>query len=400
MKILSAFDPVHERLAAGSFHAERLGTLIRQHTLSIGMEALLGEPLDLALVFISDSQENSEIPFTSLVREHLYNYYLLADVRLKMADLGNLRPDWNARPDEDQVDLWTELLGLSRLVVCVGGDQHIGISAAQALARRHAALHVCLVDACFDVSGFSEDPSCIPDFIDNLLQHLNPYLGFLSFIGIQNFLNAPTIGRQLDKFLFDVLRLSEFRKVPEEAEPLLRLSNFLSFDFTALEAAYIPEILGRRPNGFNGVEACRLTRYAGFAPELRWAGFHNTRLAPGFSGADVSAQMMAQMLWHLIEGLSARIPEQPSEDNPEFTQFFVPLSGFQERQVCFYRHNLSGRWWMEIPGFGEASPYPGFPRLIPCSYTDYQTASRGEWPERWWKALQRFDLGSLSTENT
>lgn len=395
MKIFEALDPVPLHLVPASFHAERLGSLIKQHTLADGWNALLGAPLDWLLVFwpVRHDGEKFSHEFSGLIRHYLLDYFLLPDTSLALGDAGNLRPEFieDARP-EDWRKLWSELFSMAKIVVCVGGDQVWDVEAAEALAERGEPVNLCVVDACFDLTGELSETSDNLKILDGLLKRLNQNIGFLSFVGIQNFLNPPSVSRQMDKFLFDVLRLSEFRQSTDEAEPLLRLSNMLSFDLTALEAAYVPELMGRRPNGLTGVEACLLARYAGFSASMRYMSFREAGFEAG-GRPEVSAQMAAQILWHALDGLTSRLSEDDPSNPQQYNQYLVELLPYADQPLSFYQHKLSGRWWMELPAAFVEAGNPVFrQRYIPCSYKDYLQAQRGEWPERWWKAIQRLDL--------
>lgn len=394
MKIFEFIDPVPVQLAPLAYHAERLGSLVRQHTLGSGWEALLGSPLDLLLVFLPNVQAEGIVSheFSRMVRGHLYEYFVTAESSVSLGDAGNIRSDFmdQAGPGEWK-HLWSELLTLSKTVICLGGNQKETVSAAQALSESGAPVNLCVVDALYDFHGEISEDSGLSGFLDSLLINLAQKIGFLSFIGIQNFLNPPSISRQLDKFLFDTIRLSELREEPEEAEPLLRLSNMMSLDLTSLEAACVPELKGRRPNGLNGVEICRLARYAGFSDSLRYAGIHNILIEEGAS-PEVTAQMTAQILWHVLDGRLSRLQEYEPDKHPDYNQYMVQLPGIGDQPLVFYQHRISGRWWMEIPDLflNSESPFSR-QRFIPCSYKDYIQAQQGHWPERWWKAIQRLD---------
>jgi formiminoglutamase len=60
-----------------------------------------------------------------------------------------------------------------------------------------------------------------------------------------------------------------------------------------------------------------------------------------------------------------------------------------EHEIIFYKSNKSDRWWMDVP-------YPlnhqiKFERhhMVPCSYSDYETACRDEMPDKWWQTFQK-----------
>ena len=56
--------------------------------------------------------------------------------------------------------------------------------------------------------------------------------------------------------------------------------------------------------------------------------------------------------------------------------------------LSFYKSKFSEKWWMEVP---YASGRERYSRnsIVPCSYNDYQTATKGEVPERFISTLAK-----------
>jgi formiminoglutamase len=65
----------------------------------------------------------------------------------------------------------------------------------------------------------------------------------------------------------------------------------------------------------------------------------------------------------------------------DFLKYVVSMPGESET-LSFYKSKLSEKWWMEVP---YASGKERYSRnsIVPCSYNDYQTALKGEIPERY-----------------
>lgn len=395
MSISEAFDPIPSRLIPLTAFPERVGAAVRAHVLPHGWDNILGHPCDIVLAGFPASPDGTESEFLSLFREHLYSYFRW-EHHISIGDVGNLRFSWAMESgDEGLRQLWNELMGLGQVIVSVGGYPEALLPVGLALITRGEPIRLTVATAYmdFNVPQKPDDEDQGGAFIEAVIQRFHNHLQFLSFLGLQNFLNPPSLWQEIERHLSELQRLSEFREHPAEAEPLLRLSNMVSFDITALEAAYIPELAGRRPNGFTGVEACRLARYAGLSPSLRWWGLNNIVPEKGVSPS-VSAQMAAQIVWHLMDGYLSRILEKEPDDSSEYTTFHVPLSGFGHQEILFFRHNITGRWWMKTP-LPEADTRGDnilIPQYIPCSQNDYLAASRGEWPDRWWKWLQKINL--------
>ena len=54
----------------------------------------------------------------------------------------------------------------------------------------------------------------------------------------------------------------------------------------------------------------------------------------------------------------------------------------EPESILFYKSKVSEKWWMEVPVSDSGSPFSRN-RIIPCSYSDYETANKGEVPERY-----------------
>ena len=56
--------------------------------------------------------------------------------------------------------------------------------------------------------------------------------------------------------------------------------------------------------------------------------------------------------------------------------------------IVFYKSKFTEKWWMEV---GHHRPGARYARntMVPCSYSDYQTATKGEVPERYISAMAK-----------
>ena len=86
------------------------------------------------------------------------------------------------------------------------------------------------------------------------------------------------------------------------------------------------------------------------------------------------------MIWYFIEGFYNR------KDDTDFTsetylRYIVPMQG-DPSLLTFYKHAQTEKWWMEVPFPNNKHQYARN-SIIPCSYSDYLTANRGELPYRW-----------------
>ena len=191
----------------------------------------------------------------------------------------------------------------------------------------------------------------------------------------------------MKQLLFDAYRLGSIKQNIELAEPLIRDANILSIDVAAIRAADAPGVRNASPNGFNGDEACRMTRYAGLSFKLSSIGFFEYN--PHYDINSRTANLIAEMIWYFIEGFSNRQDDIPTSDSTDFTRYNVQIGEGQEDMV-FLCHKITGKWWMDIV-FHEKDGRGPYDRhhFIPCSKDDYDQAMHNELPDKWWQFYQK-----------
>jgi formiminoglutamase len=156
-------------------------------------------------------------------------------------------------------------------------------------------------------------------------------------------------------------------------EPVIRNTNLLSFDISAIKHSDSPASV-ESPNGFTGEEACMLTRFAGLSNKLSSMGIYG--YLPQYDKHDLTAKQISQMLWYFIDGRNRSKLEASVEDRDQFNEYHT---SFTEVESTFLQSKRTGRWWMQLPN----------KKFIPCSYADYVNASQNQIPERWLRAQER-----------
>jgi hypothetical protein len=67
--------------------------------------------------------------------------------------------------------------------------------------------------------------------------------------------------------------------------------------------------------------------------------------------------------------------------------WFIPIH-FALDVIQFYKSKFSEKWWMEVP-YPDGRERYSRNSIVPCSYNDYQTAIKGEVPERYISTLAK-----------
>ncbi len=288
-------------------------------------------------------------------------------------DLGNLVE--GATLDDTRAALRIvlhELYRQGKTVMLLGGSHDLMLQQYEVYKLENLTANIVVADMRIDLD---EDDVVTPtNFLYELLTGQPNYVRHYSHIGFQSYANHPHTLEMLDKLRFDFLRLGWLRESIEEAEPVLRSADVLGFDMEAIRFGDAPANVGGSPNGFSGEEACTLARYAGMSDRLESFGIYGFRAERDQKG--MTAQLIAQMIWYFIDGLSLRKTEPSLDNRAQFAEFPVV---FADNHGLFLKSRRTGRWWMQLPNH----------KFIPCSLADYKTALADGIPERWLREQER-----------
>lgn len=294
------------------------------------------------------------------------------------ADLGILKA--GESPEDTLFALQTlvqEMHQRNILTIIVGGEQENTLGLFRGLSKMNTFVNLTSIDSRLDfgasgvlVSEESYMSKIITEKPNNLKQFSN--LGYQSYFVSQEELDL------MQKLFFDAYRLGEITADIHESEPILRDTDILSVDFNAIKANELDYNNGN-PNGFDGTQICSLMRYAGLSDRLSVLGLFDM---PSTSRSD---QLLAQMVWYVLEGYCYRVNEYPFSIHEPCKKFVVPQ---EQEMLIFFRSEKSQRWWIEVPK-DRTYNNKRETTLLPCAEKDYRMAQKGDIPARWWKSVQR-----------
>ncbi|MCX6315865.1 MAG: formimidoylglutamase [Bacteroidetes bacterium] len=306
-----------------------------------------------------------------IIRRQFYSlFYWHTDI--KVADVGNIRP--GSLFTDSYAALRTviqELIQDNKTVVILGGSHDLTLPQYHSYAAEKKLIEASCVDALIDLnmeSPFRHENYLMEMFTGdpNLLRHYN-------HIAFQSYYVHPRMLETMDKLRFDCYRVGSVKENIDEMEPVIRNSNMVSFDISAIASAYAPAST-ISPNGLNGEEACVLMRYAGMSPNVNSIGIYGYH--PEHDRDDLTAKQIAHMLWYILDGRSRAKREASLHEKDSFNEYHT---AFAEVETTFLQSKKTGRWWMQLPD----------KKFIACSYKDYLLASSNEIPERWLRAQER-----------
>jgi arginase family enzyme len=347
------------------------------------------EGIDMAIIGVCEERnaENNEgcrlAP--DAVRQFLYKLYDTG-FNLKVADLGNINPGHSTEDTffalRSTVD---NLIRKNIIPIIIGGSQDLTYAQFLGYKDLEQTINISAIDSVFDLGNPDEDITNT-SYLGKIILHQPNYLFNYSNIGYQTYLVDQNSLQMMNRLYFDVYRLGQIRDKIEDAEPIIRQSDMITFDISAIKHSDAPANPNASPNGFYAEEACQIMRYAGMNDKLSSIGLYE--INPKFDQNGKTAHLAAQMIWCFFDGFYNRKNDFPSRTNPDYIRFHVVLQD-DKYEINFYKSKKSDRWWMEIP-------YPPhkdlkFERhtLIPCSYKDYELAINNEIPDRWWQTYQK-----------
>jgi len=306
------------------------------------------------------------------VREQLYKLYNWHHA-VKIADAGNIRCGATVGDTRAALLAVLEEIHLAgKIALVIGGSHDLTLQQYEVFKRSEQLVTVAVADMLIDLDETETITS--RSYLMDMLTSQPNFVGHYSHIGFQSYYAHPKMLETLDKMRFDFFRLGKAREHIEDMEPVLRSSNMFSFDINTVRYSDSPANVDGSPNGFTGDEACMLTRYAGMSNNLSSFGIY------GYESADdvhqMSAKLIAQMIWYFVDGYLVRKTEATLVEREEFIMFNV---AFTDNDTIFLKSKRTNRWWMKLPN--------GV--FVPCSYNDYVLASKGDIPERWLREQER-----------
>ncbi len=162
-------------------------------------------------------------------------------------------------------------------------------------------------------------------------------------------------------------RLGWIRSNLLDTEPIFRNAEITTLDLNSVRISDNPANSLGMPNGLYAEEICQLAWYAGYSDKLSIFGVFN--YISHFDNRDSGARLVAQIIWHFIEGFAQRQTEIPNENSEKFVQLHVNLESIGQKLV-FIKSNKTGRFWLKINKSGTVPKEI----MLPVSKQEYFNA--------------------------
>ncbi|MDC6365612.1 MULTISPECIES: formimidoylglutamase [Flavobacteriaceae] len=381
-----AFDflvPVKDKVLAFSelLPPQALGNNIHMHTKKDGLPVFANATVAIFGVLESRNafEKKPEKLKVDEIRIQLYRL-MMGNWNSTIIDLGNVEEGDTVEDTYFVVkEIAAGLLEENIIPIIIGATQDITFPTYRAFDKIKEMVNLVSIDSRFD---FGDDDELISShsYMSRIITDKPNNLFNFSNIGYQSYFNAQEEIDLMERLFFDAYRLGEIAANIELAEPILRSSHIVSLDLRAIRAGEMGMSPNFSPNGFTGREICAIARYAGISDKVSLFGIYEGENSPQ------AFQMVAQIIWYFIEGLSFRIKEYPSSKSEDFTKFTVPTD---TEELVFYKSHVTERWWVEVPSILPEHTKTNSPALLPCTEGDYLDACNQNIPERWFKAYRK-----------
>lgn len=309
----------------------------------------------------------------NLIRKYLYQLYHKPGFP-DIYDFGNVKTGKTLNDTLFAVEHVVQTLTSNQVIPIIIGSKYFVQKIFQVLENQLDEINITAIEPNVGLEINNEgDKTYLEKIILDKSNSLNNYtnLGFQSYFVSQKEVDL------FDQLNFDAYRLGFVRNNMLQVEPVIRDTNYLILDISAVKHSDAPGNENATPNGLYSEEVCQLAKFAGLGNRIKVFGLFEAN--PDFDINNQTMKLSAQILWHFIEGIAVNKHDFPIKSNEsQFTEFIITVSGI-DQELFFYKNNTSLRWWMKIPGKYVESNNS---KYIACSYQDYQKACNNELPER------------------
>lgn len=315
----------------------------------------------IVLLFVSDYRGaggDAEVQDFTAIRKEFYQLSQL-DFEIPVVDLGDLV---SGKSVEDSHYILQEVLlechSKRAIPIIIGGSNDFAFSLFSGLNFHQQNINYTQISNIISLKqgeGMNEHT-----FLSKILGSKNLSVKNYHHLGYQKHLNEVDSVKLIKEVEFDIIRLAEMMNSIEKTEPFFRKADLVTVNCDAVESFGDAFSINPQVNGLNRREICAYMKEIGLSENLKSVGIFNYNI---YSENQLNHQLLAQMIWYLIEGINIQ-HSHPKERHYEM--FYVLI---EDRQYAFKRDTFSNLWY-----FGDDE---NIENCIPCSRSDFDEAKKG-----------------------
>ena len=300
-----------------------------------------------------------------------------------MADLGDIQKGASV---EDTyfalIQTVSSLVNANIIPLIIGGSQDLTYANYRAYDKISSMVNIVNIDKSFDL-GDSSKPINNGSYLGKIILE-QPYNLFnYTAIGFQTYFNSQEEIDLMEKLYFESYRLGDISQSISLVEPVLRDADIVTLDLKSIKSSEVSLKQKYSPNGFDGREICAISRYIGISNKVSSFGIYEYNPS---QDDEATSMLVAQILWYFIEGVNCRVNDDDFNDQSNFQKFTVLV---EDQELVFFKSKKTGRWWIEIPFLEYSNTKSKQHPLLSCMHEDYQSATKGIIPDRWYKAYKK-----------
>jgi arginase family enzyme len=378
-------SPVSDEVLAHNelLSEQTLGKKLKIHSKQQGIPDL--DDVKMAILGVLETRNDvdymgEDIHFNK-IRRPLYSLFP-GNWHTNIADLGDILQGESVEDTYFALRTTLAVLLEKKIIpIVLGGSQDLTYSNYRAYDNIVPMVNIVNIDCNFDL-GDSSLPIKNNSYLGKIILE-QPYNLFnYSTIGYQTYFNSQEEIDLMDNLYFEAYRLGEVSNNITIVEPVMRDAHIVSLDLKSVKASEVSSKQSHSPNGLDGKNVCAISRYAGISNKVSSFGIYEYKP----SNNDVTAMLIAQIIWYFIEGVNCRVKDDDFKDDNNYQKFNVLIDN---EELIFFKSIKTGRWWIEIPFLPDVNNKLKKHTLLPCTHEDYMEASHGKIPERWYKANKK-----------
>jgi len=266
-------------------------------------------------------------------------------------------------------DIVHECVSQGGRIIIVGASSLYGYAQSMGCGGEDTTL--CVISPNLPLGKYNELNAVTSDnFLSHLILAEESVIGHYIHIGYQRYYVSMEELALIEDMGFEAYPLGYFRRDIHRVEPLVRDADNIVVSLNAIKHGDFPCSGTPHPNGFTAEAICQIVYYAGLGGRTRVLGIYDYHPERDVWG--VGAKLIAQIMWHFVDGVMNSIVEVPSDSDDKFIKYLVPVPD-SSTIMTFYKSKMTDRWFFQIPNTRKH---------VAVSLNDYMSVFRGEIPRR------------------